>query len=960
MININTNYSQLSALRNFEKREGQNPNFSRITAEMRFLSSLSNSLGGKHDALVTDTANRLAASINEKQCTTAEAVQAAESALSPLAAEAKSFEYLCVAHAHIDMNWMWGYNETVSVVLATMETMLAMMDEYPSFTFSQSQASVYRMVEEYAPAMFARIKQRVKEGRWEVTASTWVETDKNMPSGESLSRHILYTKDYFADAFGIDRDSLAIDFEPDSFGHNANVPEICASGGVKYYYHCRGQVGENVAYRWQSPSGNELLVYTEPWWYITAADNAAACYAPELARLTGNKTLLRVYGVGDHGGGPTRRDISRFIEMNAWPLFPKFTFGKLKDYFAILEKTRENLPLIKSEINFICDGCYTTQTRIKAGNRKAERLMADAEFYSSAARFWADHPYPVRLLSNAWLKILFNQFHDIIPGSGVMETREYASGLYQEVFAAAESSRTLALEAVANRIDLSRLFPPESRQSGDSEIMESRAEGAGVGYGQTARAAGKRRAYHVFNPLPYDREETVTITVWDYEWNIDDIAFEDVEGRPLPMQKEDNGWKSLYDTGAAGVENMLKAGNFWGHQFDTFITRVKVPSCGYTTIILDEKPDFAQKTWFTNDIRVQCPDVFTLENEYLKVTLNSLDGSIASMVNKEEESGADIANSQGKFGIFRVAREARHKGITGWEEGMTAWFVGRYKGIEEITGFEIRLAAQGPLRTAYELSARFGASSFLKAVISLDAGSRLLRYDLSCDWREFGSSEGTPNLHFYLPLGYEPEYLFDIPFGMIERDAVDMDVPGESFVLAENGQGPSLALFSMDKYGFRCLEDSMALTLIRGSVDPDPAPETGRHRISFALSSSVKRREGLARQSLLYRRDLTVISGRLRSGGKLGPEGSFLSLEGGVVSAIKQAEKGRSLVCRLYEAEGKETQAVLRLAFPVESAYITDVTEEKRLEDVSVSGDGKTLSFRLPPWSVRTLLLGLK
>ena len=955
MININTNYKQLEALRNYEKTEEHNLNFYRISGELRFLSALSDSQGGKYDALITDAAKKLASSIAEKHCTTPEAVKEAESALSSLAAEAKSFEYICAAHAHIDMNWMWGYHETVSVTLATMETMLTLMDEFPSFTFSQSQASVYKMVEEYAPAMFEKIKQRVKEGRWEVTASTWVETDKNMPSGESLARHILYTKDYFASAFGVNRDSLVIDFEPDTFGHNASVPEICAAGGVKYYYHCRGQVGENVACRWQSPSGSELLIYTEPWWYITKADNTAACYAPELSRLTGSKTLLRVYGVGDHGGGPSRRDISRFIEMNSWPLYPKFTFGKISDYFGILEKSRGKLPLIKGEINFLCDGCYTTQTRIKAGNRKGERLMADAEFYSSAALVLADHPYPGKQLSDAWIKILFNQFHDIIPGSGVVETREYASGLYQQVFATAESARTLALEAVADKINPGSLFPAQPKDA------ESTGEGAGVGYGQTARAAGKRRAWHIFNSLPYDREETVTITVWDYDGNIAEAAFEDVNGKPLAAQKgeTDTGWKYVYDTGAGGVEHMLVNGTFWGHKFDTFYVRVKVPSCGYTTIVLDEKPDYAPKTWFTNDMRVQSPDVFVLENEYLKVTLNPRDGSIASMIDRE--SGADIAPPDGGFGIYRLAKEAQHKSVTAWSEGMSAWFVGRYKSVDEITRFEIRPVARGPLRTAYELSGSFGSGSLLKTIISLDSGSRLLRYDLVCDWREFGSKEDIPNLHFHLPLGYKPDYLFDIPFGMTRRNAADMDLPAESFVLAGNAAGPSLALFSLDKYAFRCREDSLALTLIRGSIDPDLTPETGRHRISFALSAGIKNREDLARESLGYRRDLTVVSGRGRAGGKLAPEGSFLSARGGIVSSIKHAEKkSRALVCRIFEAEGKEAKAELRLSFPVESAFITDITEEKQLGGASVSGDGKAVTFNLPAFGVRTLMLNLK
>ncbi|MDR2618042.1 MAG: glycosyl hydrolase-related protein [Treponema sp.] len=938
MITINTNYRQLAALRDFEKQEAANPNYYRISGELRFLSALSDSLGGTHDSLITGAAERLAARIRKEHCTTPEAAAEAEAALASLAAEAKSFEFLCVAHAHIDMNWMWGYNETVSVTLATMETMLDMMDEYPSFTFSQSQASVYRIIEEFAPAMFEKIKRRVKEGRWEVLASTWVETDKNMPSGESLTRHLLYTKEYFAETFGLSRDDLVIDFEPDTFGHNRNVPEICNSGGVKYYYHCRGHVGDKIIYRWRSPSGKELLVYTEPFWYITKADNTAGEYAPELSRLTGTKTLLRVYGVGDHGGGPTRRDISRFIEMNSWPLYPKFTFSRLKDYFAGLEKNRDKLPLLNDEINFLCDGCYTTQTRIKAGNRKAERLMADAEFYSSAAMLWAGQSYPKGLLSEAWKKILFNQFHDIIPGSGVTETREYASALYQQVFAAAESARTLALEAVAANIDTKKLLP------GTASIEESQGEGAGVGYGQNGRGAGKRRSYFVFNPLPYDREETVSVTVWDYEGDFNHIHAEDASGMALEVQKGESG-------------------NYWGHHFDTLITRIPVPSCGYTTIIIDEKVDYTRKTGFTNDMRVQSPDRFVLENEYIQAVLNPLDGSIASFIDKK--TGVDLAPQSGGFGVFRLATEALRKGITAWESSMSAWFIGRFKEIKSITaGVEIRPAAQGGLRTAYELSVPFGNGSSIKTLISLDAGSRLLRYNVRCVWREFGSGEtGIPNLHFHLPLSYKPDYLFDVPFGMTKRPATDIDLPAESFVVAKNaGRASSLALFSLDKYGYRCREDSLALTLIRGAIDPDPTPETGTHAISFAISP-VSEGEDPARESLIYRRPVTVISGKSRpaSSATLAPSGSLFSLKGGVLSALKRLEKGgKKLLFRIYEETGRETQADLSLSFPAASAWFTDATEEKRLGAAAVSGDGKTVTFKLPAYSVLALVVELK
>ena len=157
----------------------------------------------------------------------------AERELMGAAKAAKEYEILFASHAHIDMNWMWGWQETVAVTLATFRTVLQLMREYPDFTFSQSQASVYRIVEEHDPEMMREIMGRIAEGRWEVTASAWVETDKNMPDTESLLRHIRETRDYLRDVWNVDPKSVTVDFSPDTFGHSAFVPEINTFGNVR-------------------------------------------------------------------------------------------------------------------------------------------------------------------------------------------------------------------------------------------------------------------------------------------------------------------------------------------------------------------------------------------------------------------------------------------------------------------------------------------------------------------------------------------------------------------------------------------------------------------------------------------------------------------------------------------------------------------------------------------------------
>jgi len=235
----------------------------RILSELRHGVKLSKVNGGAFDELICDAVKYLDEKVKEEGAITKETALKAESMIMELSSAAKSYRMICTAHAHIDMNWMWGYAETALTALDTFRTMLRLMEEYPDFKFSQSQASVYRIVEEYDPDMLEEIKARIKEGRWEVTASTWVEADKNMPVGESFARHILYTKRYLSRLLDISPESLKLDFEPDTFGHSRNIPEVLSKGGVKYYYHCRGYEGHSI-YRWKAPSGASVNAYREP------------------------------------------------------------------------------------------------------------------------------------------------------------------------------------------------------------------------------------------------------------------------------------------------------------------------------------------------------------------------------------------------------------------------------------------------------------------------------------------------------------------------------------------------------------------------------------------------------------------------------------------------------------------------------------------------------------------------
>ena len=169
----------------------------RLRYEIRYARRVSETLGGRHDALILRAIEAARYAAERAGVLTDAAAVEIENMLMPMQADCKKYTLIVCGHAHIDMNWMWRYDETVQITLDTFRTVLTLMREFPEFTFSQSQASVYRIVQEFDPDMLEEIKSRIHEGRWEVTASSWVEPDHNMGSAESMARHHLYTRAFF-------------------------------------------------------------------------------------------------------------------------------------------------------------------------------------------------------------------------------------------------------------------------------------------------------------------------------------------------------------------------------------------------------------------------------------------------------------------------------------------------------------------------------------------------------------------------------------------------------------------------------------------------------------------------------------------------------------------------------------------------------------------------------------------
>lgn len=370
---------------------------------------------------------------------------------SALQSAAKEYTTYLVGHSHIDMNWLWPWRETVDVIRRDFDAMDGLMARYPDFHFSQSQAATYQVMQQEQPALFERIQQRVANGQWDVTASTWVEGDLNMQCGESLVRHFLLTRPYVEEVFGFRPKVL---WEPDTFGHVATLPQLMKQAGAEYYYFCRAGQGEPLFW-WEGIDGSRVLAFNDFLGYNGVVEPGGVTAAGlELAQRHGLKSGLFLYGVGDHGGAATARDIEEARQLDTTPLLPHAKMSGLPAFYESVVSS-DDLPTIRGELNTTFEGCYTTHADIKMANRTCENELLSAETLATLAMVKVDTPPPFALLDQAWKDTLFHHFHDILCGCSIGITYREAAAKTATILDAARDVRDAALSQLAAAVDTS-------------------------------------------------------------------------------------------------------------------------------------------------------------------------------------------------------------------------------------------------------------------------------------------------------------------------------------------------------------------------------------------------------------------------------------------------------------------------------------------------------------------------
>jgi alpha-mannosidase len=939
-----------------------------------------------------------------------EKVREAETLLAPIAEVAKSYTIYCVGHAHIDMNWMWSWPETVAVTVDSVGTVLRLMEEFPDFRFSQSQASVYAILQRHRPDLLERVQARVREGRWEVTASHWVEGDKNLTDGESLCRHLLYTRAYMRELFGLSPEEVPIDWSPDTFGHAATVPAYLVRGGVRYLYLHRpgGRQGRlrPQAFFWQAPDGSRVLVRNDM--YLGYNGVIAPDMIPRsllsFVQETGLPLAMFVYGCGDHGGGPTRRDLARILDMDGWPVYPRIRFATARSFFERLEQEGGGLPVVAEELNYEFTGCYTTQSLIKRSNRYALRRLRDAEAASLLARAAAATPYRAEALEEAWKDTLFSHFHDILPGSGVRDTRTFSHGLFQKTVAMTAALETQALRALAARVDtgtggsagagtaggpgsggaagpaaaspeqLGYLYPTGM---GGGAGMEA-AEGALSRYGSDRGATVHPLV--VFNLGSHPRCEVIEAVVWDpgSGWQ---------RRRPEELRFVVEG-----PDGGEVTPQVVERGSYWGHAFQRLAFPARVPGFGYARYLVRERPwepgsevpglgapggsepaaggtqPAAGSEGNTNARQIGHASVCRysayerspegLENEYLRVELDPQSGGIASLLDRR--SGVEVVEGRPGQGLLQYLLER--------PRSMSAWLIEHSGPPVAPEVHRVERLQNGPFKAALRAHLRVGQSE-LELTYELRSGDPKLYLRVRGTWFERGGKErGTPALRLALPLKLEqPSVSYEIPFGSQVRELPSgEEAPALSWACVQGRVGRrrmACALFNDSKHGYSFLRGTLYLSLIRSSFDPDPLPEIGEHDAACALAvyAGEVPAAQLSQEAARFEHELKVVSTDVHTG-ELALCGGLLAMEEGslVLSGLKQSEGGEGVIVRFYNPGGEAAKARFRFhaAFGTpKEATAVDLLERPVAPTggmAAVSLRGGEITLELPAFGIGT------
>ena len=793
-----------------------------------------------------------------------------------------------IGNAHLDPIWLWRWQEGCAEVLQTFRSALDRLKEYNDFVFTCSSAAYYKWVEDIDPAMFEEIKMMVKKGRWVPVNGWWVQPDCNMPSGESYARQALYSQLYYYEKFGI---TCKTGYNVDSFGHNAMMPQLLQNGGMDFYVfqrpgmHENDEIPENLFW-WDSADGSRVLTYRLPGGYGTDGIEALSRRIDELDKRADEVGygLMLFYGVGNHGGGPSRGDIEYLKENLEREGYNELEFSSPDGYFEDILNEFLDLPSWNDELQHHASGCYSATSLVKALNRKAENALAAAEKWDAISSIVTGSQPNTKEFEKAWHKVCFNQFHDIMCGCSIMEAYDDVKESQGYALNIASESYNNAILKISRKIDtwIDGVSDPVFEERHFASFMPKNFP----------------RPVVVFNPHSYEVELPVRTH------------------HPSKTVKDSDGNEVVF-------QNIRSSRSNDNHLDTLFVA--KVPPFGYATYWLElDSQAKAEK-------EISCEQNFFMENEFMAVELDKETGFIKSLVDKK--SGVEYAD-ENYLAIPTVINDDK---TDTWAHNVFKFH--DVKGLMELVSIE--RVENGAVRSVIRTKHKFN-ESYLTQEFILAKGQKTLRVDCKAMWQE-----NFTLLKFAFPVGGADEIsTYEIPCGYIKRPCNGEEEPAlnwANLTVNKNGKRAGLSVMSDSKYSYDCPGAELRLTALRNVIFADhfsdrPAAsfnftDEGLNRFSYGiyLHDGEAESSDIVKEAHLFNNNIAVVPESYHKG-ELQQKDCFLytNLDNVVVTALKRCEDGSGdLIVRLYETKGIDSSRGYLMSKLFDNGFWFDIAKHE-------------------------------
>jgi alpha-mannosidase len=805
-------------------------------------------------------------------------------------------------HAHLDVAWLWTVEQARNKAARTFSTALHLMDEFPRYHFSQSQAQLYEFIQQDHPDIFARIQERVLDGQWEVMGGTWVEPDCNAIGAESLVRQFILGRSYFRQQFG-DNESPVL-WLPDTFGYSWALPQIIKECGIQSFvtHKLSWNQYNDIPYQsfwWQGLDGTRVLTHflTTPGDWEGDINQTSILHSTTYNAIINprdvmgtwrnyrhketHQQLLMAYGYGDGGGGPTREMLLNMEHMDAFPGLPQVIPGKVGQFMKNLEEQAgAKLPVWNGELYLEYHrGTYTSQAHAKRSNRKCEFLLHDTEFLATLAALHTDYQYPKEKFVEAWKLLSLNQFHDILPGSSITFVYMQTEQDYENIEEILEDIQEEAVTAL-------------------SQMLPERASFVAI---NPTSFGGKRIA---FIPLELEEGQGLADIISHRE-----VITQHVEGGTL-----------------ASFTN-----------FEPYSLR--------SLQVIDQSLNYKD-----HSLRISLTENGAiLENEFLLVEIDK-NGEITRLYDREYER--EVLPAGERANVLQ-AFEDRPLDFDAWD--IDIYFEDKCWTFEPAECFEV--VEEGPLRIAVEVQRKF-RSSTLTQRICLYRSSRRIDFDTQIDWNEHHIL-----LKVAFPVDIlNTQATYDVQWGNVQRpthrntswDWARFETCAHKWVdLSQGDYGVSL--LNDCKYGHDIHDNVMRLSLLKSATIPDPFADQGEHQVVYSLYPHAGDwRSGTVQAA--YDLNDSLFVHEVKGAGRESWIQPLVNtgVPNVIVETIKAPESGDGIIVRLYENERSHTRFTLQFAFDLQAVYRCNMLEEET-EVLPVTGN--QVKLEIDPYKILTLRL---